>query len=354
MKLKTYCRVSTLTAIIASGCGEPPQRFPELSGPYLGQTPPGSNPEVFAPGIVSTGMFTRDITITPEGDEIYFGTSVGPFTTIIQTKLVDGRWTEPQVAPFASDPNYMNLEPHITPDGQRFLFLSNRPRDGGPLPDDQAGTWVNQDLWVMDRVGDGWGEPYNLGPPVNSDDEEYFPSVTRDGTIYFTRTPAGTRESYIYRSRRVDGEYQEPERLGPEINSTATQYNAFIAPDESYMIVSVFGREDGLGGSDYYVVFRNQDDSWSGPVNLGERINLPQGAEWSSYVSPDGRYLFFMSTRRMPPAEFPTTLSVDFLRQVFQTPRNGNPSIYWVDAGFLRELRPEASTSASEREAGAG
>ena len=46
--------------------------FPELSGPYLGQKPPGDTPELFAPGIISTAMYTRDITIMPDGKEIYF------------------------------------------------------------------------------------------------------------------------------------------------------------------------------------------------------------------------------------------------------------------------------------------
>ena len=55
----------------------------------------------------------------------------------------------------------------------------------------------------MDREGDGWGEPYNLGPPVNSDAPEYYPSVTSDGTLYFTRE-GEDGVSATWRARRVD------------------------------------------------------------------------------------------------------------------------------------------------------
>jgi hypothetical protein len=331
-----------LTAVACASPEPAVHEFPVLRGPYLGQTPPGDIPQVFAPGIVSTGMYERDIAMTPDGAEIYYGVVAGRYAVIMQTKLVDGRWTEPQIAPFSRDPRFMNLEPHISPDGLRFFFLSTRPPDGGPVPDEQVGEWLNQDIWLMDRTDDGWSEPYNLGPPVNSDAPEFFPSVTLNGTLYFTREQTEPRASLIYRSRLVDGRYLEPEQLPIEVNSTDQQYNAFIAPDERYLILGVFGREDAIGGTDYYVAFRNEDDTWSGLVNLGDRINRARGAEWSPYVSPDGKYFFFMSTRPPATAALPTALNVDYLRRRHGEPENGNPDIYWVDAGFIEALRPHS------------
>ena len=330
-----------LVMIAATGC-VPADDFPVLTGDYLGQTPPGSTPELFAPGIVSTGLYTRDLAMTPEGDEIYFGVMAGGFSTIMMTELVDGSWTKPEVAPFAADPRYLNLEPAISPDGQKFYFLSNRPRDGGPMDAADVGQWVNQDIWVMDRTANGWGEPYNLGPPVNSDAAEYFPSVTNDGTVYFTREDPETRASLIHRSRFVAGEYQEVERLGDEVNSTANQFNAFVAPDESYLIVAVAGREDSYGGTDYYISFRDESDNWAGPINMGDMVNTLRGGEWSPYVSPDGRYFFFMSTRYRSADQFPEALTADYLNEVHGQPLSGNPSMYWMEAGFIEELREAA------------
>ncbi len=333
--------IASFVVMCATSCAPGDGGPPILTGPYLGQTPPGETPQLFAPGIVSTGMYTRDVAMTPDGTEFYYCVVVGDFAVILQTKLVDGRWTAPEVAPFSADPQFMNMEPHISPDGQRFYFLSNRPRDGGDLDPELIGTWLNQDIWVMDRTASGWSDPYNPGQPLNSDAEEYFPSVTRSGIIYFTRQDE-SRNSYIYRVRPIEGGYSEAEKLGPEINSTDTQYNAFIAPDESYIIVCVFGRGDSYGGTDYYVVFRDQADNWTGPINMGPVINRPSGSEWSPYVTPDGKYLFFMSTRTAGQNR-PDKLTRSHLEEVYAGPQNGNPDIYWVDAAIIDLLRPDGS-----------
>lgn len=314
----------------------------QLTGDYLGQQPPGATPKLFAPGIVSTGLSERDLAITPDGDEIYFSGVIGAnhnFSAILVVKRVDGRWSKPEVAPFSG--NYMDLEPAISPDGQRLFFLSNRPLPGSS---DAVG---NEDIWVMERTEEGWSEPSNLGPPVNSEAPEFFPSVTRDATLYFTRRGEGRSET-IFRSRFVDGAYTEPEELGPEVNSGQTQFNAFIAPDESYLVVCVWGREDSFGGVDYYVVFRSPDDVWSGPVNMGESINMAEGAEWSPYVSPDGGYFFFMSSRATIQDRIsPERLDYADIQRLHALPMNGNSDIWWIKAGFIEELRPIAASGDS-------
>jgi len=331
-----------LLALVTGSCAAPPaDDFPLLTGPYLGQTPPGATPQLFAPGIVSTGMYTRDVAMTPDGQELYFGVLLGRFSTILETHVEQGRWTRPEVAPFARDARFFDLEPAISPDGQRFFFLSTRLAEAREPGEAEIRAWSNQDIWVMDRVGGAWGEPYNLGPPVNTDAPEFFPSVTRDGTLYFTRGSEDGQESYIYRSVFEDGRYQEPEKLGPEVNSTPSQFNAFVAPDESYLIVCTGGRPDTRGGTDYYVVFRDAHDRWSEPLNLGDLINTPGDGEYSPYVSPDGQYFFFMSTRRRSDESLPDTLTADFLRRFRTEPESGNAAIYWMEAGFIEDLRPE-------------
>ena len=312
----------------------PTSTFPELRGPYLGQEPPGLEPQIFAPGIVSTGLATRDVAMMPDGSEIYFGVTVGDRSLIMMTKDVDGQWTEPEVAPFSG--RYLDLEPAISPDGQRFFFLSTRPQAG----QEEKSGWVYQDIWVMDRENDGWSEPYNLGSPVNSDAPEYFPSVTEDGTLYFTREGEG-QVSSTYRSRFVDGVYIEPELLGPEVNCGSNRFNVFVAPDESFAIVPAVGREDGLGGVDYYVVFRSDDDTWSEPVNMGDAINQPTGREWSASLSPDGKYLFFMTSRTDPSADLPLTgRSISDLLAASTQSGLGSSDIWWVSTDIIERLRP--------------
>ncbi len=302
--------------------------FPKLTGPYFGQKPPGDTAEVFAPGLISTGLFSRDVAISPDGKEIYFGVIVGYFTSaILYTKEVNGTWTKPEVAPFSTDSNHNYAEPFITADGKKFFFTTKRSG--------------NYDIWAMDRKGDGWGEPYNMGAPINTELGEYFPSVTKDGTMYFTRDTLNPRGSFIFRSRLKDGKYTEPEKLGPKINPTPGQANAFIAPDESYLIIPMEGK-DSIGGIDYYILFRSKDDKWSAPINMGKAINTRRNEEWSPYVSPDGKYFFFMSKKTKKPAEFADKpLTFDLLKKMHMRPQTGNPCIYWIKADFIEKLRPK-------------
>jgi len=341
---RTSARVSLAALLTAGillgvvvGCAGTPESVeaaPAITGDWLGQTPPGDQAELFAPGIVSTGWYTRDLTVTPDGDEIYFTVMLPnfQFSTILVTRRVEGVWTEPEVAPFSG--RYRDLEPAIAPDGRSFFFVSHRPEDGAGEPDDDT------DIWVMQRTGSTWSDPVSLGPPVNTDGQEYFPSVTQDGTLYFTRRPPDGDEG-IYRARYVDGAYTEPERLGPEVNAGRARFNAWVAADESFLILPIAGIEGALGAVDYYVSFRNEDDTWSGPVNLGDRVNSEFRPEYAASLSPDGRWLFFMGTRgRYADSRIDPPLDRRALERIHSQPENGNPDIYWIDAGFIQDLRP--------------
>lgn len=309
--------------------------FPVLSGPYLGQSPPGSEPQLFAPGIVNAGLYTRDMSMMPDGSELYFGINVGSYqlTAILVAKQVGGRWTRPEVTPFSADPRWSDIEPAIAADGQTLYFASTRPTEGGDTAEE------HHSIWAMKRTADGWGEPYLLPGTINDGSDNFFPSVTRDGTLYFTRDlPDGGNA--IFRSRFVDGDYQKAEKLPSEVNATRNQFNAFVAPDETYLIVPIFGLDDSLGATDYYIVYRDPDDTWSEAVNLGAKINTDGGFEYAPYVSPDGKYFFFMSSRSNAVELAGARLTFDKMRELHSTPETGLPGIWWVEASFIEDLKP--------------
>lgn len=310
--------------------------IPILRGPYLGQKAPGMTPEIFAPGIISNGLENRDVAISPDGNEMYFGLHTPDFkySTIIVTKQIDGVWTKPEVAPFASDPRYVYLEPALSYDGNKLFFFSNMPKDSTDNPGDE-------DIWVVNKINNVWGKPYNLGEPVNSEGKEFYPSLAKNGTIYFTREDKGQNINFIYRSRLIDGKYATPEKLPIQVNCGTNRFNAYVAPDESYMVVPALGIVGGLGGVDYYIVFRNEDDSWGEPINMGPNINSPTGAEWSFYVSPDKKYIFYMATKDLPKEKQPKSLNMDFFLNLSSRSQNGNSDIYWIDAKIIEELRPK-------------
>jgi len=344
MSYKRILPAGLLMAIIAvlfiscTGSMEPintESPFPDLTGPFLGQALPDSVPELFAPGVVSTGMFTRDVAISPDGKEIYFCVAIGNYTysTILFTKEVNGLWLPPEIVPFSGGPGVMDFEPALSADGSKLYFLSNRPDGDEPLGD--------QDIWMVERDDSGaWGVPQNLGEPVNTDGGEFFPSLTSDGTLYFTRNEKGSGLNQVFRSKWVDGKFQEPELLPEQVNCGTNRFNAFVAPDESYMIVPATGMADAYDGVDYYIVFRDQDDNWSEPINMGAEVNQDNARGWSPYVSPDQKAFFFMATRTNEIDE--ADWNYESLKKLYDSPGNGNADIYWVDAGFFRILKEKA------------
>ena len=306
----------------------------DLQGPYLGQELPTDSPRIFAPGVVSTGLYERDVAMMPDGRELYFSVILGNHdrSAILVTRQgSDGHWSAPEVAGFSG--RYRDMEPAITADGSRLYFASRRPRMAGEAPSEDL------DIWYVDRKGDGWGPPQNPGPPVNTSESEFFPSITQDGTLYFTRQFERITSVILRAPAVVDG-FGTPKRLDEGVNDGATQFNGFVARDESYLIFGAAGRADSIGGVDYYISFRNDDGTWRGPFNLGPRINTPNHLEYSPYVSPDGKQFFFMATRARYDAELAdATLDRAAILEIASSPGNGMPDIWWVDAEFIERLR---------------
>jgi len=316
-----------------SGNKESDRKF-LIRGDYFGQTPPDDSARLFAPGIICTGMDERDFAITPDGNEIFFCRQAGnyAYVTIFCTRRIDGAWSTPEVFEFCTNPAYKYVEPHISPDGTKLYFISTMPAD--------SASEGNEDIWVCTKKDGKWTDPHNLGAPVNTASKEFFPSVTIDGTIYYTHLDTVANEESIYRSRLVDGVYQEPEKLGPNVNIGRARYNAFVAPDESYIIIPAYGMPDSYSATDYYISFRDTSDNWSQPVNMGPEINSSFSKEWSASVSPDGKYIFFMSDRMGSTSL--VNLSTESLQQFHNSPQNGNTDIYRISASVINELRGKA------------
>ncbi len=307
---------------------------PVIRGEYFGQKPPGESASLFAPGIISTGMNERDFAISPDGNEIFFCREAGNFkyVTIFYSRRSDDVWSTPEVWEFCTNPAYKYIEPHLSPDGQKLYFISTMPADSA-----STGT---EDIWVCTKTGGKWMQPRNLGAPVNTTSKEFFPSVTSDGTIYYTHLDTVTNEEFIYRSKLVNGVYQDPEKLSANVNIGRARYNAFVSVDESYIIIPAYGMPGSYGATDYYISFRDTLDNWSQPVNMGPGINSTYPGEWSASVSADGKYIFFMSDRMG--SMRPGMLSRDSLQQFHNSPQNGNSDIYWISSAIIDELRDKA------------
>jgi len=276
--------------------------FPVLTGAYLGQKPPDMTPGIFAPGIISTDQNELNSIFSPKGDEFFYAIySKERKYVMMYTKQIKGAWTKPEVFPFSGE--FTDVDMAFSPDGNTFFFCSNRPS-----------IWERKqmDIWYCVRASDGWSEPQNLGKPVNSAQDETYPWITENGTMYFASSrEGGMGDKDLYYSTLINGKYSDPIHLGSAINSEYGEGDTYVAPDEKYLIICSWGRPDSRGRGDLYISFKKKDDTWSKAVNMGDTINTAS-TEYCPAISPDGNYLFFTS----------------------------GGDIYWVDAKILEKYRP--------------
>ncbi|HNY02847.1 MAG TPA: hypothetical protein PKG48_09685, partial [Bacteroidales bacterium] len=228
----------------------------QVPGMYLGLTPPGNTPEVFAPGIVSLpGRNERVITFSPSGAEIFFAIGNWPTRTTMYIQYKDSAWTTPETASFSV--GHSAEEPFFSPDGSRVYFYAYPPSSAS-----------NADLFYSEKTGDTWGPPVNVGTTLNTSGDEFHPNVVADGSLYFANGAGRT-----CRAQFTGTGFLPRVQLPANVNSWSWP-DHYVAPDESYMIFTS-AKAGGYGSSDLYISFRNADSTWTTPQNLGSPINTP-------------------------------------------------------------------------------
>ena len=255
---------------------------------YLGQNPPHMVAELFAPGLVSTEDGELNSIFTSDFQEFYFtrrGIPVIPPRIMVTRKANDG-WTPPE--PVAFDDRFSAIDLFITPDGQRMLFCSNRPYD------ERDSSRRDHDFWVSTRESGGWGNPQLFAPAALSNAEDFYPILTTRGNLYFNSQREGPGTNNIFRAPLVGDTYGPAEKLPTPVNSEFREFDAFVSGAED-MIIFSSDRPGGYGKADIYITFL-EGGQWSEPRNLGNMVNS-ESSEYGAMLSPDGRYLFFTSSR---------------------------------------------------------
>lgn len=293
------------------------------AGLLFGQSFPGNEAVLFAPGIVSDELSNRDMAVSPAYDELLYTVQYrgGMFSTILHAEKKNGKWTKPAVASFSGI--YNDLEPAFSPDGKKLYFASNRPIPGA--------TSKDYNIWVLTKQNGIWTNPAPLPAPVNSSADEFYPSVTKSGSIYFTRMLKDKGEDIVY-CKWNNNVFEAAVSLPDVINTTGDEFNAFVDPDEQYIIYTGYKRKDAFGSGDLYISKKNEQGEWMASVNLGTAVN-GTGLSYCPYISPDKKYLFFSSSRNSsikPPFEKQQTIKS--LKQLINQPLNGWDNIYWIDA----------------------
>jgi len=296
--------------LVANGARHSTRQFPELTGPYLGQTPPAETPEIFAPDIVEVNWGGHSsVTFSPDRTEAYWTNYVVPsdsgygHSRIVGSRVENGRWTIPEAPDWANYPEDGGDVPFISPDGSRIYFLSSRPLTPG-------GERSDENIWIVDRTADGWGEPYPAPGEINSLPMHWQASVSNSGTIYVQGNgPDQLGRGDIYRSTFVNGVYTTPVNLGDVINTPGTETSPYISPDESFLLFASSGHDGADASIGIFISWQDGNGGWTEPVFTGLSGLCP-------LITPDGEYVFYRG-------------------------RGDNGGLRWRTAAFLNDLKPE-------------
>ena len=263
--------------IVKLGGNSKPQKFPAIKGLYMGQTPPGIKPEIFAPGIISVpDAFYTTGTFSPDGSEFYYYRWNGSKAKILFTKLVKGKWTAPDTVDFTA--GYKPMEPHLTLDNKKLYFMWNHPVLKG-----EPGYPAEGGYYVVERTQKGWSEPKFAGQGM-------FMSSSLDGQIYTTDMSSVfiNGKTYLAKVTVSDGLFTKYEKLTIQ-PFLGNQAHPCIAPDGSYILFDVGG------GNHLLVSFKKKNGTWGEAIDLVDHgfDTMAGGA----MISPDGKYLFFNCKR---------------------------------------------------------
>ena len=242
---------------------------------YLGQTPPNDTPRIFAKAlIVDTGSWAGDrVAFSADGREFYYSRAKSWFTTqnrLEYYKFKDGKWLGPLLL---AEHCYA---PTFSMDGQT-IYLQGRGKGG---------------VWQTHRTKDGWTEPepylekkyglYDFMPTLSGN--IYVGSNANQGDIKDWSTYNFCRITVLNHDTTIKS-------LGIPINAPGFNGDFYVAPDESYMIIS--DKETKDFKAELYISFHKADDTWTNPKSLGPLINNGLADRWGEYVSPDHKYLFY-------------------------------------------------------------
>jgi len=279
-----------------------------------------SKPVIFEPGKISDGFANRDMAISADGNELFYTIqfSQGLFSVIMHSVKKNGVWAAPEVASFSG--MHSDLEPYFAPGGDKLYFSSNRP-----LTD--TGQEKDFDIWYVTKTNGVWQNPKNIGAPVNSTNDEFYISVAKSGNMYFTGGTEG-RNDDIKVCRYVNSKYEAPVSLSDSINSAGYEFNAFVDPDEQFILYTAHRRPEGLGRGDLYISRKTATGEWGKGVNLF-KLNSPY-MDYCPFVTADKKYLYFTSDRAAYDAPFKTPQNAKAIKAILNGQGNGLDDIYVV------------------------
>jgi hypothetical protein len=200
----------------------------------------------------------------------------------------ESAWTEPvNLGPPIDDPSAGDFSLRLSSDGNTLYFASTR-----------SGGFGKADIYVASRASrqHPLGAATNVGPRINTDAFEAFPTPSPDGTmLYFNRsTLFDSQDSDIWVTSRAGpvGEWSEPQRVPAPINSDRAEFSTSFSTDG----LTMYFASEREGALEIWVSRRREpSQEWGDPEKLGAEVNVPGSMTLAPFISSDQRSLYLMS-----------------------------------------------------------
>lgn len=252
--------------------------------PYLGQSPPGITPELFAEGIIAPDLHSVPV-FSPDQQSMYY--KAMDSEEIVEIRCGKKGWKEAESL-FDNEEVENSDDPCFHPSGEKLFFSSYSKEDN------------REYIYYCNKEKEGFSPPLKPEGVLNDLDYHWQFSVAANGNIYYSSN------GNLYYSANTNNIYGEPIKLDTTINTGLSECTPYVSPDEQMLI---FARAEN-GKPDLFVSYKDANEKWMPARNLGDKINS-EYHEMCPRISPDGKYLFFISSR------------------------GGLFSAYWVDVSIL-------------------
>lgn len=243
----------------------------------------GFTPKIFCPDILSNNTMQWNNWFSKKETEIFY-TVQGTTNSYIAKRTIKGCKLGDEYK-FDFDSNYSYSNPWVNKAGDHMIFQAS-------LPHPENGS-TDFNIWESKLENNTWTKPEIFSKEVAlKTRNEGSPLLTQKGNLFFNVSIDDTSNADIY----VIGE--ENKKITPlpsSVNSQNFEGDFYVDPDETYIIFSSYDRNESSGLSDLYISFKT-GTKWTEAKSLGPHINSG-GQDFSPYVSEDGQYLIFTSSR---------------------------------------------------------